>query len=423
MSFIDEPNSVPEPVVELIETRSPNEVEAWLRLAFVGLPAGRCNGALLYWKNPQALLDAANRGHEAELLQTPGITPTTVERLRESSTRNLDAALEAMRSHGIRLMLRGDEDYPKSLEAIPDPPPYIFVRGQVLPVDEIAVGIVGTRHMTEYGRGLAHSLARDLASRGVTIVSGLARGVDTAAHKGALEVGRTFAVCGCGLDIVYPGENKELMRDIAKNGACWSEFAPTVHPESWHFPARNRIISGLSAGIIIVEAGERSGALITADFAMEQGREVFAVPGNVHKAQSKGAHALIKQGATLVENADDVLEALNNRALPFEKREKPPGEKRPKMQKPARSSAKSSTRSSSETSQKVVKTAASNAPRGDLNANENRVYLALDVEPRHMDDIASQAQMGAGETNSTLVLLELKGHARRLPGGMFIRQG
>ena len=402
---------------------SRDDLDAWLRLAFVGLPAGRCQSALAFWKHPQVLLDAANRGHEAELLQTPGITPTTVERLRESSTRNLQPALDAMKTHGIRLMLRDDADYPKSLEAIPDPPPYIFLRGTVSPEDEIAVGIVGTRHTTEYGRGMAGTLARDLASRGVTIVSGLARGVDTAAHKGALEAnGRTFAVCGCGLDIVYPGENKELMREIGNSGACWSEFAPTVHPESWHFPARNRIISGLSAGIIVVEAGERSGALITADFAMEQGRDVFAVPGNVHKLQSRGAHALIKQGATLVENADDVLQALNNRALPFEKREKSEV-KREKAQKPARSGATSSTRNGAKTTENATPNANPNAPRADLTQTENRVYLALDVEPIHMDDIANAAQMGAGEANSTLVLLELKGHARRLPGGMFIRQG
>ena len=396
-----------------------DEIEAWLRLAFVGLPAGRCNAALAFWKNPHALLEAAARGHDAELLQTPGITPTTVERLRESSTRDLEATLEAMTVHGIRLMLRGDLDYPKSLEAIPDPPPYIFVRGTVSPADEIAVAIVGTRHTTEYGRGMAQTLARDLAFRGVTVVSGLARGVDTAAHKGALEAkGRTFAVCGCGLDIVYPSENKELMREIGQNGACWSEFAPTVHPESWHFPARNRIISALSAGVIVVEAGERSGALITADFAMEQGRDVFAVPGNVHKAQSRGAHALIKQGATLVENVDDVLQALNNRALPFERSEKIAAKTR--AQKP-----KSSTRSAPKSGVAVAGSAKPSEQkaqlRADLTPQENRVLMALEVEPRHIDDVAQSAQMGAGETNSTLVILELKGCARRLAGGMFVK--
>jgi len=418
MTFFDEvsaaapPAVAPEGAALANEPRLQADVEAWLRLAFVALPAGRCNTALASWEHPRELLKAAQTGRDAELLKTPGITPTTVERLRESSTRDLQPALDAMELHNIRLMLRSDADYPKSLEAIPDPPPYIFLRGDVCPEDEIAVGIVGTRHTTDYGRGIAHALSRDLASRGVTIVSGLARGVDAAAHRGALEGnGRTFAVCGCGLDIVYPSENKNLMQQIGENGACWSEFAPTTHPEAWHFPARNRIISGLSAGVIVVEAGERSGALITADFAMEQGRDVFAVPGNIHKIQSRGAHALIKQGATLIENADDVLNALNNRALPFERQEKTVA----KTSRAAKSSTR--TKGKSEAAPQLP------LPRADLTQTENRVYLALDVEPRHMDDIATSAQMGAGEANSTLVMLELKGHARRLPGGMFVRQG
>jgi len=212
------------------------------------------------------------------------------------------------------------------------------------------------------------------------------------------------------LDVIYPPENKNLMEQISHNGACWSEFAPTTHPEAWHFPARNRIISGLSAGVIVVEAGERSGALITADFAMEQGRDVFAVPGNIHKVQSRGAHALIKQGATPIESADDVLAALNNRALPFEKQGQA-------VAKPSRAA-----RSSTRTKGKSESTAQLPLPRADLTQTENRVYLALDVEPRHMDDVALSAQMGAGEANSTLVMLELKGHVRRLPGGMFVRQ-
>jgi DNA processing protein len=292
----------------------------WLRLAFVGLPAGRCNAALSRWETPTSLLAAAAQGQDSQLLSTQGITPTTVERLREAAARDLTPALDAMQKHDIRLLLLEDADYPVALRSIPDPPPYLFVRGTVQLQDEVAVAIVGTRHTTEYGRGVAEKLAADLATRGVTVVSGLARGIDTAAHRGVLEAGgRTFAVCGCGLDITYPSENKPLLERIATSGAAFSEFAPTVHPEAWHFPARNRIISGLSAGTIVVEAGERSGALITADFAMEQGREVFAVPGNIHKIQSRGAHALIKQGATLVESADDVLEALNNRAVPFQR--------------------------------------------------------------------------------------------------------
>ena len=366
--------------------------EAWLRLAFVGLPAGRCQAVLARWQTPDALLAAVRGGHEAELLATPGLTPIMVERLQEAAVRDLFPALAAMSEHGIRLLLQSEPDYPDALRGLPDPPPYLFVRGTVEARDAVAVAIVGTRHATEYGRGVAAKLAGDLARRGVTVVSGLARGIDTAAHRGALDAGgRTFAVCGCGLDIVYPSDNKKLMQEVTENGAALSEFAPTMHPESWHFPARNRIISGLSAGVIIVEAAERSGALITADFALEQGRDVFAVPGNIYKAQSRGAHALIKQGATLVESVDDVITALNNRALPFVREEKAPAAK------------------------------AAPAVRADLSVTENRVFLVLEVEPRHVDEVAAAANMGAAEVNATLVLLELKGVARRLPGGMFAR--
>lgn len=392
--------------------------DAWLRLSFVGLPAGRCRTALEQWGGPIPLLEAAKQGREAALLETPGITPTTVTRLQEVVARDLQKPLAAMEQFGIELLLDDDPRYPPALHAIPDPPPYLWMRGDILPQDEVAIAIVGTRHTTEYGRNVAHKLAEELVQRGVTITSGLARGVDTAAHRGALEAGgRTFACCGCGLDIVYPSENKLLMEQIAERGACFSEFAPTVHPESWHFPARNRIISGLSAGVIVIEAGERSGALITADFATEQGREVFAVPGNIFKLQSRGAHSLIKQGAVLVESADDVLEALNNRTLPFETQRQSTLRGAPQAQ-----NALSLERGEASSKRKTEPRRAS-APsiRADLSSTENRVWLALEIEPRHVDDIAATAQMSAAEVNATLLMLELKGVARRLPGGLFLR--
>lgn len=387
--------------------------EVWLRLAFVGLPAGRCAGALARWSTPDALLAAARDGRDDQLLATKGITPVTVERLKEAANRDIRKALDAMREYSIRLLLLDDDEYPLALRSIPDPPLYLFVRGSIQESDEVAVAIVGTRGATEYGRGLAGSFGRDLARRGVTVVSGLARGIDTAAHRGALEGGgRTFAVCGCGLDVVYPSENKKLMEDIAANGAALSEFAPTVHPEPWHFPARNRIISGLSAGTIVVEAAERSGALITSDFALEQSREVFAVPGNVHKGQSKGCHGLIKQGATLVENIDDVINALNNQALPFASDKKPSDKKQADTKQSINKEQPSLNLGQSTPASKPT-------VREDLTAGENRVYLTLEVEARHIDDIALAAQMGAGEVNATLVMLEIKGVARRLPGNSF----
>lgn len=384
----------------LAANKSDFDEESWLRFAFVGLPAARSLGALQTWGGPESLLKAARDGHEEALLATPGITPKTVERLQEASKRDIAKARKAMRDWGIRLLVQESSDYPAALAGLPDPPPYLFVRGTVEERDRAAVAIVGTRHATEYGKGIASKLASDLAQRGITVVSGLARGVDTQAHKGALDAaGRTFAVCGCGLDVAYPSENRSLMEQIENAGACISEFAPTVHPEAWHFPARNRIISGLSVGVLVVEAAERSGALITADFALEQGREVFAVPGNIHKAQSKGAHALIKAGATLVDSVDDILTALNARALPFEDLKLAQKTRKAEMEAGA----------------------GKFGIRPDLSAAENRVYLALDVEPRHVDDVAAVANMGAGEVNATLVMLELKGAARRLPGGLFVR--
>jgi DNA processing protein len=293
--------------------------------------------------------------------------------------------------------LHEDTDYPVALRSIPDRRP-------------IFLCVAPLKHKTKSRSRLsARAIPRNTGAawpknspptwtvRGVTVVSGLARGVDTAAHRGTLEAGgRTFAVCGCGLDITYPSENKPLLERVATSGAAFSEFAPTVHPEAWHFPARNRIISGLSAGTIVVEAGERSGALITADFAMGQGREVFAVPENIHKIQSRGAHALIKQGATLVESADDVLEALNNRAVPFQR-------ELPFREKPNARAQNVERRASVPKSLHV---------RPDLSPSENRVYLALDLEPRHLDDIAATAEMGAAEASATLVVLEIKGIAR-----------
>ncbi len=391
-------------------------LEAWLRLAFVNLPAGRCRSALTQWNGPQELLDAAHNGNDAELLATPGVTPTTVERLRQAATRDLSKPLAAMENHAIWLLIESNERYPAALRAIPDPPPYLFVRGEILPQDEIGVAIVGTRHTTEYGRSVAAKLGGDLARRGITVVSGLARGVDTAAHRGALEAGgRTFACCGCGLDIVYPSDNKKLMEEITYQGACFSEFAPTVHPEAWHFPARNRIISGLSAGVIVVEAGEKSGALITSDFAMDQGREVFAVPGNIFKIQSRGAHGLIKQGATLIESANDVIEALNQRTLPFDQTPV-------QSTLPFEESNGTATAPGGHNGEKAVRQrAAAPQVRADLSVTENRVWLVLELEPRHIDDIADSAQMSAAEVNATLLMLELKGIARRLPGSQFVR--
>jgi DNA processing protein len=364
--------------------------QIWLRLAYVGFPAGRLANILERWKTPEALFDATRNGKDGALLETSGITKQSIERLREAAERDLTKSLEAMDQYGIRMLMLEDESYPALLKQIPDPPLYMFVRGELKSTDIKSVAIVGTRNVTDYGAGIAEKFASELASHGFTVVSGLARGIDTFAHRGALRGnGRTLAICGCGLDVVYPSENKQLMADIVDNGACLSEYPPGDQPLNWHFPARNRIISGLSQAVVVVESGAKSGALITADFALEQGKEIFAVPGNVHRMQSRGPHSIIKQGAYLAESVDDILAVLENRALPLENSE--------------------------------MESTFEVKPREDLSATENRLMLLLDVEPKFIDDLATSAKMSAAEVNATLVMLEIKGAAKRLPGNTFAR--
>ena len=229
------------------------------------------------------------------------------------STAESEREIEAIKEAKVGILTLDDEEYPKSLRNIYDPPPVIYLKGDFLPQDQKAIAIVGTRKATSYGLDAARKLAFQLAQMGITIVSGLALGIDTAAHAGALEAkGRTIAVLGSGVDQVFPASNKKLAEEIILNGAVVSEFSLGQMPETWTFPQRNRIISGLSVGVIMVEGHYDSGAMITAKLALEQGREVFAVPGNIGLDQTKGPHWLIKQGAKLVESVEDVLEELKH---------------------------------------------------------------------------------------------------------------
>jgi DNA processing protein len=223
------------------------------------------------------------------------------------------AELERLHALGFRFLGRSDPAYPPLLRAIHDPPPGLFLRGnaEVALLALPAVAIVGARACSAYGRQIARSVARELASAGLVVVSGLARGVDAEAHRGALEAGGiTVAVLGCGIDRDYPAANRELARQVAASGLIVSEYAPGVEPAPWRFPARNRIVAGLCSASVVVEARERSGALITADFALEEGREVFAVPGEITSALSAGSNALLRLGATPLTCAQDVLESF-----------------------------------------------------------------------------------------------------------------
>jgi DNA processing protein len=264
------------------------------------------------WRRP-----AAERLHAGDSprrvldsLSAQRLTDRTID--RHSLISRAEAALARATRAGIALVTWGDPAYPAALSAIVDPPPALWVRGDIAPLSGPAVAIVGSRAGSPYGLTVAERLAADLAARGIVIVSGLARGVDSAAHRGALAApGVTIGVLGSGADVVYPAEHRSLARDIASHGgAIVSELVPGTPPQPQFFPLRNRIISGLSRAVLVVEAGEKSGSLITARCALDQGREVLAVPGNVLSGRNRGGHALLRDGAKIVESADDILEEL-----------------------------------------------------------------------------------------------------------------
>jgi DNA processing protein len=290
---------------------------------------------------------------------------------------------------GVRIVTMTDPDYPALLLQIPDPPPFLYVRG-TLESQCKAVAVVGSRIATRYGLSMAARLSAELAACGVTVISGMARGIDTAAHEGALQSGgRTVAVLGSGLEEVYPAENRRLFQSIVRNGAVLSEFPMLTKPEPHNFPIRNRIISGMSYGTVIVEASKKSGSLITARLAAEQNREVFAVPGSVQSFKSVGTHTLIKQGAKLVENAQDVLEEIAGPLFV----ETQPIDHYPSVKKepPA------------------------------LTAEEAIVCGALEPYPVHIDDLGRKLCMAPGKLASILLQLELNGFVEQSTGNFFAR--
>jgi DNA processing protein len=300
----------------------------------------------------------------------------------QRSRLDLDAELARVARLGLRLITREDGNYPLALSAIPAPPPLLYVRGTLDPADAWAVAVVGTRRMSFYGREATRRLAGDLARAGVTVVSGLALGVDTLAHRATLEAGgRTIAVLGCGLDSVYPERNRELARQISRSGALVSEFALGTRPTPQLFPVRNRLISGLARGVLVIEAAEQSGALITVQYALEQGRDVFAVPGSIFSPTSSGTNRLIREGAGLIAQADDLLEALQMRRLD------------------ARREA-----------------------RAELPADATEAALLghLGHEPLHVDALCRALDLPLPAVSAALALLELKGSVRQVGPMLFV---
>lgn len=295
-----------------------------------------------------------------------------------------------MTAQGKPLAL-ADDGYPVWLRAISSPPDVLYCDGRIEPRDRQAIAIVGSRQATPYGLRMTETLARELSGAGFTIVSGLARGIDAAAHRAALEAGgRTIAVLGCGLDITYPPEHGRLREEVAANGAVVTEFPAGTPPKPSHFPQRNRIISGLSLGVVVVEAAEDSGSLITARFALEQGREVFAVPGSIDAPLSRGPHGLIKQGAKLVETVDDIVEDL----LP---QLETTGilKRRPGLPK------------------------AGELP--NLSPEERLLIDQMSREPLHLDDLTERSGLTPAGVAGILLGLELKAVVRQLPGQRYYR--
>lgn len=303
---------------------------------------------------------------------------------RQTEPEKIIAGLEAA---AIGVITLAEDTYPLELKRIYDPPPVLYWRGSCLPGDSLKIAIVGSRRATAYGLRVANELAIDLAGAGVGVVSGVARGIDAAAHRGAIQGGGlTWGILGCGVDIVYPPEHKGLYHKIMDHGAVMSEFPPGTPPDAKHFPARNRIISGLTNGTVVVEAGTRSGALITADMALEQNRDVFAVPGPITSRYSQGVNNLIKEGARLVTGVDDILAEYETQSptlwsLPVEKEQ--------------------------------VEIA--------LMPIEKQVLECLSIVPTHIDTIMMSTDLQPGDISRALLQLEMAKFIRRLPGGFYLR--
>lgn len=345
--------------------------------------------------------DCALGASVSELAEVDGIGFKTAEQIAATRDKfNTSAELELADKLGVWIINLDDECYPPLLKRIYDPPPVLYIKGSLTAADNLAISIVGSRRCSLYGQEQSSRFAHFLSSAGFTICSGMARGIDTAAHQGALSAGgRTIAVQGCGLANIFPPENKKLFELIADSGACISELPLQYEPLSENFPPRNRIIAGLSLGTIIVEAAPNSGALITAAAALENNREVMAVPGKIDSPLSRGAHRLIKQGAKLVESVEDVMEAL--------------GYIGERLQSHVTAAA-------AEASERIEKPLF-DVSQLNLSVNEKTIYDCLSKEPLHIEQIIAGTNLPPGGINAGLISLRLKGLIRQLPGSLFLR--
>jgi DNA processing protein len=394
-----QPFSHPVDVASSAEAVSPSSVqpmtrpvlESWLRLQAIDgvgdLTVGRLVRA---WHSPEAVL----RASRDELIGS-GCSPQLADAIRRgpdpSACKSIERELMAIERGRVEVRSLLDPAYPTRLKMIADPPPLLYITGTLTEQDELAIAIVGARRATAAGRAMTEELSHDLAGAGMTVVSGLARGVDAAAHQGALAAkGRTIAVLGCGIDRTYPPEHERLRRQIEERGAILSEAPMGAPPHSHHFPRRNRIISGLSLGVIVTEAAIRSGSLITARLAAEQGREVFAVPGFVKAETSRGTNALLKEGAVLIERAQDVIDAIL-----------------PQLEQPLR--------------MRLQPQQEKNERGGQLGKEEQLVYDALSYDPLIVDDVIVITGLSVSTVMASLLSLELRQRIRQLPGQRYLR--
>ncbi|HEU4759125.1 MAG TPA: DNA-processing protein DprA [Dehalococcoidia bacterium] len=359
---------------------APQERKYWI--AFNRIPGiGRVRYSLLL--NHFGSLERAwlADGHD---LKAAGLEPRLVQQIVAGRQQiDPDAETERLSRHGVQAITWDDEAYPARLKEIYDPPPLLYVRGRLTEADEWAVAVVGTRRPTPYGRQAAEELAFGLASNRICVVSGLARGIDAVAHRAALAAGgRTVAVMACGLDIVYPPEHVKLAAEIIERGALVSDYPLGTQPRGDYFPRRNRIMSGLSLGVLVVEGDLKSGAMITAGLALEQNRDVFAVPGSVFSAQSRGANSLIRDGAKLVQRVEDILEELNLTMVPQQMEMK-----------------------------EII-------PATDTEA---ALLRHISKEPVHIDEMCRQSGLPAATVSSVLAMLELKGLVRQMQPMAYVR--
>jgi DNA processing protein len=357
-----------------------------LQLSFVPrIGPQKIRALLSHFFDPAEVLRASPR----ELIKVPGIDKKLASNIahHEGAEEFADEQLKRLNKSGGRIVTFWDKEYPELLKKIYDPPALLFVLGELIPDDKHSIAIVGTRHPTPYGQNVSETISRELARLGLTIVSGLARGIDTIAHTTTLKAGgRTIAVLGSGLDVPYPPENRKLLENISEEGAVLSEFPMGAKPDAPNFPRRNRIISGLSLGAVIIESAEDGGAMITATTALDQDREVFAIPGNITEKRSSGPNKLIREGrAKLVSSVEDILEELRPKLRHILKKEREP------------------------------------EPAVEVTIFERTLLDVLGTEPLHIDAIAEQTAMSTSDALVNLLSLEFKGLVRQLPGKMFIK--